>query len=79
MKFRYYERLNRTQQAVYRKSDAQPEVRLRRPAALRPLVQRLATALESEDRVRIQEATDRVVTGLADDLGLRPELEAIFR
>lgn len=72
MKFRYYERLNRTQQSVYRQSDAQTAVRLRHPAALRPLVPALAAALESEDRARVEQVTARLVSGLTEDLGIPP-------
>ena len=51
MPFAYYARLNRAQQAIYRKSDAVTELRLPHPAALHPLVVALDGALRTEDRV----------------------------
>src|SRR5207245_5432946 len=70
MPFSYYARLSRSQQAIYRKSDEIAEVRLPQPAALHPAVESLTTALASEDRVTVQHATDRLIRGLTDALGL---------
>jgi hypothetical protein len=70
--FAYYARLTRAQQAIYRKSDGITEVRLPRPAELHPLVATLESALRTEDRATTQEATERLVRGLADALGLPP-------
>ena len=70
MPFSYYARLSRSQQAIYRKSDEIVEVRLPQPAALHPAVESLTTALASEDRVTVQHATDRLIRGLTDALGL---------
>lgn len=72
MPFSYYARLSRAKQAVYRKSDAITEVRLPRAELLRPLVEDLAGALASERREATQEATDRLIRGLAQELGLPP-------
>src|SRR5688572_13981247 len=70
MPFAYYARLNRAQQAVYRKSDAITEVRLSRPAELHPLVGALDVALRGEDRAETQRATDRLIRGLTEALAI---------
>jgi hypothetical protein len=70
MPFAYYARLNRAQQAVYRKSDAIAEVRLSRPAELHPLVGALDVALRTEDRAETQRATDRLIRGLTEALAI---------
>jgi hypothetical protein len=72
MPFSYYARLTRSQQAVYRKSDEIAEVRLAQPAALHPAVTALTTALASEDRPRVQRATERLIRDLTDALGVPP-------
>ena len=72
MPFAYYARLNRAQQAIYRKSDGITEVRLPRPCDLHPLVSALQAALETEDRLATQRATDRLIRGLTDGLGIPP-------
>jgi DinB superfamily len=70
MPFAYYARLTRSQQAIYRKSDEIAEVRLPRPAALHPVVSALDAALATEDRARVQRATERLVGDLTDALGV---------
>ena len=70
MPFAYYERLSRAQQKIYRESDAVTEVRLPRPSALHPLVAALEASLATEDRVSTQTATERLIHGLTDALGL---------
>ena len=70
MPFAYYERLSRAQQKIYRESDAVTEVRLERPAKLHPLVAALETALGTEERPATQAATERLVHGLTDALGI---------
>ena len=72
MPFAYYARLNRAQQAVYRKSDAITEVRLPRPVELHPLVGALDVALRTEDRAETQRATDRLIRGLTQALAIPP-------
>jgi hypothetical protein len=72
MPFGYYSRLTRAQQAVYRKSDAVTEVRLPNADLFQPLIEDLARALESESRPATQEASDRLIRGLARVLGLPP-------
>ena len=72
MPFAYYAKLSRSQQAVYRKSDAIAEVRLEKPAALRPAVAALEAALKSEERAATQRASQALIDGLADAMGLPP-------
>jgi len=72
MPFAYYARLTRAQQAIYRKSDGVTELRLPRPADLRPLVSVLEDALRTEERAVTQRATERLIRELTDALGLPP-------
>ena len=72
MPFSYYARLTRSQQAVYRKSDEIPEVRLPRADTLHPMVEGLTSALASEDRLAVQRATDRLIRGLTDAVAVPP-------
>ena len=72
MPFSYYTRLSRSQQVVYRKSDGIIEMRLARPAELQPLVAVLETALRSEERAATRAATERLIRGLTDALGVPP-------
>jgi len=68
--FAYYARLSRSQQTVYRKSDAIVEIRLEDPAALHPSVAALEAALRTEERVATERASRELVAGLADAMGL---------
>jgi hypothetical protein len=72
MPFAYYARLNRSQQAIYRRSDGIAEVPLERPELLHPLVAALDAALASEDRPATQAATARLIRGLTDALAIPP-------
>ena len=72
MTFAYYQRLSRAQQAIYRKSDQVSEVRLPRPELLHPLVEDVASALASESREQTWQASDRLLRGLARELGVPP-------
>ena len=72
MPFAYYARLNRAQQAVYRKSDGITELRLPRPVDLHPLVTALEGALRTEDRLATQRASEQLIRGLTDALGIPP-------
>jgi hypothetical protein len=47
-------------------------VRLPNPTALHPAVEALGTALASEDRARVQQATERLIRGLTDAVGVPP-------
>ena len=68
--FAYYARLSRSQQAVYRRSDEITVVRLSQPPALHPLVAALEEALTTESRPATQVATDHLIRGLTDMLGI---------
>jgi hypothetical protein len=68
--FAYYARLTRAQQVIYRKSDAITEVRLARPETLHPAVEALARALTAEDRAATQAASETLVRGLAEAMGM---------
>ena len=70
MPFAYYARLTRTQQKIYRESDGITEVRLSHPAELHPLVAALDAALGTEERTATQAATERLIHGLTDALGI---------
>ena len=48
------------------------EIRLARPADLQPAVESLAGALASEERAAVQRATERMIRGLTDALGVPP-------
>jgi hypothetical protein len=68
--FAYYARLSRSQQAVYRKSDALLEIRLENPASLRPRVTALEAALNTEERAATERASRELVDGLTSAMGL---------
>jgi len=70
--FAFYDRLTRAQQAIYRKSDETTALRLRDPAALRPLVDTLQAALESENRAATHAASERLINGINAALGIPP-------
>ena len=70
MPFAYYARLSRSQQAVYRKSDAITEIRLEDPAVLQPSVAALEAALRCEERAATERASQELVARLADAMGL---------
>ena len=72
MPFAFYARLSRAQQAIYRKSDERPAIRLRHPAALRPHIAALEEALASENRVATQTASERLINGLNAALDIPP-------
>ena len=70
MAFAYYARLTRAQQKIYRESDGVTEIRLHQPATLHPRVSALEAALGTEQRAATQAATERLVQGLTDALGI---------
>ena len=72
MPFAYFDRLTRRQQAIYLKSDAVSAMPLPRPERLRPLAAELGRALESGDRGLTESATQAMVAGLAQALGVPP-------
>jgi hypothetical protein len=72
MPFSYYGRLSRDNQRIYESSDRVAAVRLARPALLRPLVEGLRAALESENRRAVAAAASYLCRGLTEMLGVPP-------
>jgi hypothetical protein len=72
MAYAYYGRLTPTQQRIYRRSDAVTSVPVPGTALLRPLVEQLAAALASGERLRTQAATRGLLASLSDHLGVSP-------
>lgn len=70
--FAYYNRLTRTQQRTYRRSDEVKVIRLPAPGKLRALVEDLAAALASEDLPRTQAVADGLLARLAAELRVPP-------
>ena len=68
--FAYYGRLTRSQQAVYRKSDALVEIRLEDPTSLHARVAALEAALNTEERAATERASQELIAGLTDAMGL---------
>lgn len=64
MVYAYYRRLNRRQQAVYRRSDEIGAIRLPRPAALQPLAAAIADALATDNALRTQALSQRLADGI---------------
>ncbi len=69
MRFPYYARLSKAEQAVYRKSDALVAVPLPRPAELRPLIFDIERALLADDKRAVQRATRSLVDAMIEQLG----------
>lgn len=72
MVFSYYKRLSRKQQAVYRASDQVGEIPLPNPYALRPLVDKIAAALKTQDRTQTETACQALVTAITQGLKVPP-------
>lgn len=72
MRFAYYGRLTPAQQRVYRRSDEVTSLRLPGAVALQPLTETLARALAGEDRALVQDATQRLFTGLTRAFATSP-------
>jgi isopenicillin N synthase-like dioxygenase len=70
MPFAYYERLSARGKAIYRKSDEVTSLTLSSPAALHPVVAELRAALARDERRAVEAAAQRLVQGLAEQLGL---------
>lgn len=68
MPFAYYHRLSRSDQAIYRRSDAVPDIPIPDAAGLAPLVADLREALESEGRAAVQSAAGELVGELLQQL-----------
>ncbi len=70
--FAYYARLSRKQKAIYRKSDSVASIRLHGAWSMRPLTEALRSALESEDRRRVERRARELAGAILADLGLAP-------
>jgi hypothetical protein len=73
MVFSYYKKLSPAQKRIYRKSDEIHAVPLPDGKALQPLIPRLVSALEHEDRDRTEDICKALARGLTSRLGV-PEL-----
>jgi hypothetical protein len=78
MPFAYYDRLSERDKAIYRRSDEIGSLSLPSPGALRPLVAELRRALERDERRSVEAAAQRLVQGLAGQLGLPPLLVSVL-
>jgi hypothetical protein len=70
MVFSYYKKLSTAQKRIYRKSDDIHAVPLPDGKALHPLIPRLVSALEHEDRDRTEEICKALARGLTSRLGV---------
>jgi hypothetical protein len=71
VRFDYYQRLNKTDRAIYRVSDEYDAIELEHPRALRPLATKLGSALAADDRVAVDKLAQRLVTGISRQMGVR--------
>ncbi|NIR29624.1 MAG: hypothetical protein GWN84_10005 [Gammaproteobacteria bacterium] len=72
MAFAYYAKLSREQKAIYRKSDAVASIRLHGAWSIRPLAEQVRSALESQDRGRVERHARQLAAAILADLGLAP-------
>jgi hypothetical protein len=70
VRFTYYERLSRSEQATYRKSDAIVAVELEDVAALRALIPAIERGLSADDRSATHKASAALVHALCDMLAI---------
>jgi len=68
MPFPYYRRLSKSDKAIYRASDRIADVPLPDPAALRPRADAVHEALEEDDRVAVERAAQKLVSGITRQL-----------
>ena len=68
MVFGYYNRLNKTQKAIYRKSDAVEGITLNHPEHIRHSIIALETALVTEHRKKTEQAVQSIVDNITLDL-----------
>jgi len=68
MVFSYYNKLSEARKRIYRKSDEIHAVSLPDAGTFHPLISRLASALEREDRVQTEEICRELAAGLSRDL-----------
>ena len=72
MRFDYYRRLTRSQQATYRKSDAVVAMTLRDVAGLRALVPAIEAGLVADDRKATNRAVKDFCAAICADVGAAP-------
>jgi hypothetical protein len=72
MVFAYYNKLSAAQKRIYRRSDGIHTVSLPEPAGLHPLIPRLSTALEREDRATVEQQCCGIADGIVARLGVPP-------
>jgi len=72
MPFAYYKRLSAARKAIYRQSDAITSVRLPTVQPLRSLVPAIASALDDETPVGLQQACQKLADALLQQLGAPP-------
>ena len=72
MPFAYYARLSRREQATYRRSDAVTSIRVPGVQALRPTVEALRAALETDDGAAVARAAFAICAGISRALGASP-------
>jgi hypothetical protein len=70
VRFDYYRRLSRRNQAIYRESDEWGSIELDRPADLHDLTHHLGAALAADDRVSVEKLTARLVTRICRQLNV---------
>ncbi len=70
MVFSYYKKLSATQKRIYRKSDEIHAVPVPKGETLRPLIVRLNSALELENRGQTEEICRTLAEGMAGRLGV---------
>ncbi len=70
MVFSYYKKLSPARKRIYQKSDEIHAVPLPDGQALHPMISRLASTLEKEDRIQIEEICKALTAGLAGRLGV---------
>jgi hypothetical protein len=70
--FAYFQRLTKTQQRIYRRSDGISAIPLPEAKDLRPLVDRLAEALAIEDRLGVEVAAESLLTRMTMTLKVPP-------
>ena len=68
MVFGYYNRLNRTQKAIYRKSDATERIDLNHPENIAQSIIVLKNVLATEHRKKTEQAAQAIVDNLTSDL-----------
>jgi hypothetical protein len=72
MVFSYYKKLSAAGKRTYRTSDEIQAVPLHDTEALRPLMRRLASALEQENREQTEEICKTLTSGMSNRLGVPP-------